>query len=147
MKKKSPSIIFLMETKSKEQYLKKLCLKLNLENVHIKPRVNAGGGLALYWKNGIDLKVLDSSPTFIDAVVNPGMDDAWRLTGFYGNPITANREHSWALLKHLCLKMDIPLLCMGDFNEITKAEEKKGGAIRRERQMREFREALNFCGF
>ena len=147
VKNKSPSILFLMETRSKEQYLKKLCSKLKLENVHIEPRVNTGGGLALYWKNGIDLKVLDSSPTFIDAVVNPGMDDAWRLTGFYGNPITANREHSWALLKHLCLKMDIPWLCMGDFNEIIKAEEKKGGANRRERQMREFREALDFCGF
>lgn len=33
---------------------------------------------------------------------------------------------------------------MEDFNEITKAEEKKGGAIRRERQMRDFREALDF---
>ena len=147
VKNKSPSILFLMETRSKEQFLKKLCSKLKFENVHIEPRMNTGGGLALYWKNGIDLKVLESSPTFIDAVVNPGMDDAWRLTGFYGNPITANREHSWALLKHLCLKMDIPWLCMGDFNEIIKAEEKKGGANRRERQMRDFREALDFCGF
>ena len=94
VKKKSPSIIFLMETKSKEQYLKKLCSKLKLENVHIEPRVNVGGGLALYWKNKIDLKVLDSTPTYIDTVVNPRMDDAWRLMGFYGNPKTANWEHS-----------------------------------------------------
>ena len=79
-----------METKSKEQYLKKLCSKLKLENVHIEPRVNVGGGLALYWKNKIDLKVLDSTPTYIDTVVNPRMYDAWRLMGFYGNPITAN---------------------------------------------------------
>ena len=75
------------------------------------------------------------------------MDDAWRLTGFYGNPITANWEHSWALLKHLSLKLDLPWLCVGDFNEITIAEEKKGGLDRPERQMREFREALDFCGF
>jgi len=147
VKKKSLSIIFLMETKSKEQYLKKLCSKLKLENVHIEPRVNASGGLALFWKNEIDLNVLDSTPTDIDAVVNLGMDDAWQLTGFYGNPITANREHSWVLLKHLCLKMEIPWLCVGDFNEITKIEEKKGRAFRRERQMRDFREALYFCGF
>jgi len=65
-----------METRSKDHYLKKLCLKLHPENVHIKPRVNLGGGLALYWKNGIDLKVLDSSLTYINAVVNPGMNDA-----------------------------------------------------------------------
>ena len=75
------------------------------------------------------------------------MDDAWMLTGFYGNPITVNREHSWALLKQLCLKLDLPWLYMGDFNEITKAEEKKGGALRPEGQMKAFRDALDFCGF
>ena len=86
--------------------------------------MNSRVGLALYWKNGINLKVLDPLLTYIDMVVNPGMDDAWRLTGFYGNPVAVNWEHSWGLLKHLSLKMDIPWLCVGDFNEITKAEEK-----------------------
>ena len=56
--------------------------------------INSGGGLTLFWKNGVDLHVLDSSPTYIDAIVNLGVDDAWRFTGFYGNPVTANREHS-----------------------------------------------------
>ena len=56
--------------------------------------INSGGGLALFWKNGVDLNVLDSSPTYIDVVVNPGMDDAWRFTGFNENLVTANREHS-----------------------------------------------------
>lgn len=67
--------------------------------------------------------------------------------GFYGNPVIANREHSWVLLKHLSLKMNLPWMCIGDFNEITRAEEKMGGAPRRERQMVEFKEALDFCGF
>lgn len=67
--------------------------------------------------------------------------------GFYGNSVTANREHSWALLKHLCLKMDLPWICVEDFNEIVKVAEKMGGALRRERLMVEFREALDFCGF
>ena len=38
-------------------------------------------------------------------------------------------------------------MCIGDFNEIVKVEKKMGGALRRERQMREFQEALDFCGF
>ena len=113
VKKYNRSIIFLMETRSKECYLKKLCLNLLLKNVFIIPRVNMGGGLALYWKDGIDLRVLDSSPTYIDAVVKPRMDDVWQLMGFYGNLVTANREHFWALLKHLYIKMDLPWLCGG----------------------------------
>ena len=76
VKKYSPSILFLMETRSKDNHLKKLCLKLHIENVFIEPRVNTSGGLALYWKDGINLKVINSTPTFIDVVVNPGMDDS-----------------------------------------------------------------------
>ena len=147
VKKHSPSILFLMETRAKDHKLKTLCSKLHLENVFIESQVNTGGGLALYWKDGINLKVLDSTPTFVDVVVNPGMDDAQRLMGFYRNPRTANRKHSWTLLKHLSLKLDLPWLCVGDFIEIKKAEKKKRGPNRPERQMREFREALDFCGF
>ena len=116
-----------METRSKDKFLKSLCCKLKLNNLFIVPRHNTGGGLALYWKDGLNLKVQSSSPSHIDAVVAPGVDDAWRLTGFYGNPVTANREHSWALLKHLGLQFNLPWLCVGDFNEIVKAGEK--GAV------------------
>ena len=42
--------------------------------------------------------------------------------------------------------MDFPWLCVGDFNEIFKAEEKSGGALCRERQITDFRAALDFCG-
>ena len=127
--------------------MKNLRAKLQLDNVHIVSRLNTGGGLALFWSRDINLHVLDATPTYIDAVVNPGVDDAWWFTGFYGNPVTANREHSWALLKHLSLKMDLPWICTGDFNEIVRAEEKQGGAMRREKQMIDFRETLDFCRF
>ena len=85
VKKHSPSIVFLMETRSKANTLKNLRSKLNMENVHLVPRHNTGRDLALFWKIGINLHILDSSPSHIDVVVNPGVDDAWRFTGFYGN--------------------------------------------------------------
>ena len=74
--KNSPSIVFLMETKAKDDYVKNLKSKLQLENVHIVPRHNTGGGLALFWKNEINISILNSSPLHIDAMVNPGVDDA-----------------------------------------------------------------------
>lgn len=61
------------------------------------------------------------------------MDDARWFTGFYGNPVMANQEHSWALLKHLCLKLELLWLCVTDFNEIVKTEEKLGGTVCQER--------------
>ena len=83
-----------METRSKASTLKNLLSKLNMENVHLVPWHSTGGGLAPYWKNGTDLHILDSSPSHIDAVVNPRVDDAWWFTSFYGNPVTTNQEHS-----------------------------------------------------
>lgn len=69
--------------------------------------------------------MLNSSPTFIDVVVN---------------------QFNGALLKHFCLQIDLPWSCVGDFNEIVKSEEKMGVASRPERQMVAFREALDSCG-
>lgn len=43
--------------------------------------------------------------------------------------------------------MDLPWLCVEHFNEIAKAEDKMGGASQCERQMVDFRAALNFCSF
>ena len=36
-------------------------------------------------------------------------------------------------------------MCIGDFNEITKMEEKSGGAIRPDKQMQDFKDCQDFC--
>lgn len=66
VKKHFPTIVFLMETRAKDDFLKRLCIKLQFDNWFIVPRINTGGDLVLYWKSEIDLHVLNSSPTFID---------------------------------------------------------------------------------
>ena len=43
--------------------------------------------------------------------------------------------------------MDLPWLCMGDFNEITRQSEKLGGSIRSQAQMQLFRDVIDECGF
>ncbi|XP_075663185.1 uncharacterized protein LOC142632713 [Castanea sativa] len=45
------------------------------------------------------------------------------------------------------MEREIPWFCVGDFNEITKQDEKVGGAIRRHNQMQSFREVIDKCGF
>ena len=75
------------------------------------------------------------------------MDDAWRFTGFYGDPETASRENSWNLLRDLSQRLALPWVCVGDFNEILRLEEKQGWLDRPKRQMQDFRDALDYCGF
>ena len=59
----------------------------------------------------------------------------------------ANREDSWTLLRHLATQTSLPWVCLGDFNEITRMDEKLGGVTRVEFQMQSFRDCLDFCGF
>ena len=49
--------------------------------------------------------------------------------GFYRAPKVVNGEDSWLVLRHLASQYNLPWVCIGDFNEISKAKEKLGGAI------------------
>ena len=65
------------------------------------------------------LKVVDSHRYYIDAIINGGMEDVWRFTGFYGEPDTTRRGEVWDKLRSLNWGRNIPWLYAGDFNEIT----------------------------
>ena len=81
----------------------------------------------------------------IDAIIDHGVDDAWWLSSFYGDPETPSQENSWSLLRVLSTRFNLPWVCLGDFNEIPFTEEKQGWLDRSERQMQGFRATLDFC--
>ena len=89
------------------------------------------GGLALFWKEGISVEVLDSDQTHIDTVVKGGVSsDWWHFTSFYGALDTARRDESWALLRTIRDRSSLSWLSIGDFNEIVSESEKEGGSSR-----------------
>ena len=96
---KDPKIVFLMETKLEKIPMERIGRKMQFNNIFVVPCVNMAGGLALLWREEINLDIQTYSDCHIDAFINHGVDDAWRLTGFYGDPETANRENSWSLLR------------------------------------------------
>ena len=96
--------------------------------------------------NDLDLHVRTFSPRHINVVVNPGIDDAWHFTGFYEAPEVAYQEDSWSVLRHLSSQFNLPWVCIGHFNEISKLGEKLGGAMRPEFQMQNFRDCLDVYG-
>ena len=56
--------------------------------------------------------------------------DAWRFTSFYEELKVSNREDAWSTLRMLKSKPHLPWCCMGDFNELLRMEEKRGGRLR-----------------
>lgn len=65
-KKSLPDIIFLMETKNGDDVvLKKLEDIKMAQSCLVSPQGHGGGGLALLWKQEIDVEVLKSCQNFI----------------------------------------------------------------------------------
>ena len=105
--------------------------------------MNNGGGLVLFWKTSVEIDIESSSVNHIDATVNKNSNDPWRFTGFYGELETHKRQESLDLLRSLHGRNSFPWLCAGDFNEIIKQLEKKGGRLKPYAQMQIFRDALD----
>ena len=91
---KDPKIVFLMETKLEKILMERIGRKMQSNNIFVVPHVNMAGGLALLWREEINLDIQTYSDQHIDAFINHGVDDVWQLTSFYGDPEIANRENS-----------------------------------------------------
>ena len=78
---KDPKMVFLMETKVEKYVLERVGRKIQYPNLFVVPRVNTGGGLALYWKRDFDVDVQSFSVNHIDTIINHGVDDALAFRG------------------------------------------------------------------
>ena len=68
------------------EYIK---LKLNFDGLFTITNEARGDGLALMWKNSSDVWVDSFSSYHISAIIKGGTKEAWKLTGFYGEPETS----------------------------------------------------------
>jgi hypothetical protein len=135
-----------METKCRNERLESIRVRLGFKGMFVVEPVGRSGGLVLFWKDDHMLEIQNYTRRHINAVVKEeDSRSAWKLTCFYGHPVTAKRHESWALLEHLRQFQPQPWMCVGDFNEILTPEEKTRVALRKERQMDQFRNALGNC--
>ena len=147
VKKEDPKVVFLMETKSNEVWMKMVRDKCEFKHGVFVSSNGMSGGLAMLWKEEVKLDVQTYSETHIDALVDGGSEYGWwHLTGFYDNPNTSKRPESWEKLKLLRNTSALPWLVIGDFNELMRMSEKEGGSSRPRQQMQQFVEAIDACG-
>ena len=146
VKKKNP-VQFLVETKANTDRMKGFQNKLGFTQGIVVPSDGRSGGLALLWREGMDIRFKSCSHSHIDVVVHDISNGGpWRVTGFYGHPDTGKRYTSWQLFETLNAQCDMPWLVCGDFNEIVHPDEKVGWKDRDATQMDAFREVLSKCG-
>jgi len=143
---KKPNLVFLMETKQVSKSLESVRVKLGFEANFVVDSIGRSGGLALLWNLETKVEVQNFSRRHINAtVLDEKTGNLWNFTGFYGNPETARRSESWAILRFLSKINPAPWLCVGDFNEITNVGEKSSSSYRSPRQMQEFKKVLEDC--
>ena len=127
LQKEDPDVLFLSETKMDRRRIEGLRWKLGLINLVVKDCDGKSGGLAIFWRKGVDLQLRGVSRFYIDADVVETDGFVWRFTGFYGETKTEKKDLSWKALRTLNAARRRPWLCVGDFNEVLLGCEKEGG--------------------
>ncbi|CAE6132178.1 unnamed protein product [Arabidopsis arenosa] len=142
-------ILFLVETKNKDNYVQQLGKELLFDHHFLVSPDGLSGGLAIFWKDSVQCEFLDS-PTlhYTDMYISEG-SITFCLSYVYGNPERKPRQQLWNRMMALAqagLYQRKPRLVLGDFNEIKSNEEKIGGANRPDWQLANFQRMINISG-
>jgi hypothetical protein len=138
-------VLFLSETKKYAKDMNKLKWSLGFTNGVAVDCVGRSGGLALWWKQEVEVLVRPWCNIFIDAQITFN-GKVWRFSGIYGEPCTECRFRTWEAIHFLNSQDDLPWLCAGDFNEVLFQHEQLGGNPRNIKQMEDFASCLSECG-
>ena len=145
VREQAPIVCFLMETRLDKERFDKIYGNLPYQNKIIVKHPDLGGGLALLWKNDINMEVVNYTTNHVLAKIIEEDRFVWYMIGFYGWPNAQQKFKSWKLLAYLKNFVDGPWLCVGDFNAILNASEKLSIRQPQSSQINEFQEALELC--
>lgn len=143
VREKRPEVIFLMETEGSDRLLNSVKMKLGFDNMFVVNSLDRKRGLAMLWKTENGTEIMNYSNNHIHLRTqdhNPTIQ--WYLTGIYGHPKTTKRTETWSLLSWIQEESSAPWCVIGDFNKIRYQNEKEGGRLRPEKQMKDFRDTL-----
>ena len=116
--KYKPDFLFLSETKQDFEFVQKYQSHFGFDNLVTVDPIGRSGGLALYYNNDYQVKVLYSSNRMID-VEAVALGKTVYLTFVYGDPVKELREQVWERLTRYGLSRSEPWFLIGDLNEIT----------------------------
>jgi exonuclease III len=97
-----PDVLFLSEAKLTEEKIEWLKWKLRMPNMIVKNCEGRSGGLVIFWKNEINVRLIGFiSKYHIDTKITEADGFVWRFTGIYREPKTELRKNTWKLLRTL----------------------------------------------
>ncbi|CAA7023578.1 unnamed protein product [Microthlaspi erraticum] len=112
-----PDILFLMETKNKLEVLAELHVALGYKWFRTIEPDGLSGGLAIFWKENLDVVVLLEDKNVLDMKITSG-GRVWFLSCIYGNPNPKFRAEVWERVTRFGSSRKDAWCMIGDFNEI-----------------------------
>ncbi|KAG5548219.1 hypothetical protein RHGRI_013800 [Rhododendron griersonianum] len=136
-----------METKNNKVKLETIRRSFKFDSSSYVEPVGLSGGLALWWNKDVELDVELSTKNFIHVVVTDKLlSKCWAATFVYGCPVRSGRALVWEKITQIAQTERLPWLCMGDFNQVLRAEDKLGGIMPSQNQLTAFHEMISECG-
>ena len=98
VRKKAPTILFLMETKLTDREMKPIKTELGFYGLLVVSYNRCRGGLATLWKEEVTVDTLTKP---FDVTIHTQTSPIWRLTGIYGHLEEERKLEIWRLIRHL----------------------------------------------
>lgn len=142
-----PDLIFLFETKIKAPRVDRIKNILGFASCQCVDSVGKAGGLALFWKLSVELKVVFENKYVITALVySDPTDTAWLLILVHGPQYLAKRRKFWNLMADIISDFSRVWLLIGDLNSTASSSNKFGSSSNGEASSRSFRQFSNTVG-
>ncbi|KAL5717241.1 hypothetical protein ACHQM5_010283 [Ranunculus cassubicifolius] len=121
--------------------------KIKWSGSYVVPAEGTKGGLAMFWKEGLNVDILFSSRNHITGMFTDfSLNNPWYFTFIYGHPVSAKRKLIWNEVRSLTKFIKGPWVILGDFNAITRLSEKQGGRAVISHSMEEFNDLIDEVG-
>lgn len=123
VKESASSVVCIVETQFTKQQVEVLTTTLGFAGGFAVASSGRSRGLAVFWRDGLDVRVKNYSRYHIDTVVSEAGKHDWRFTCFYGEANRSQQQNTWDTMIGLRGESTLPWVCIGDFNEVLRREE------------------------
>jgi hypothetical protein len=140
-------VTFISEIKSSKVKSVDLVTRFNMSDSIVVPSRRRSGGLWLMWTADLQVSVHTANfHVILATVVNSTSNKQFGLVCIYGDPYHRETNHIWEQVAAFVYdNSNLPLLCIGDMNELLYDMDKSSANVDRFR-MNAFRALVKQCG-
>ncbi|KAJ8440029.1 hypothetical protein Cgig2_020517 [Carnegiea gigantea] len=126
IRKYSPKVLMLVETKISGNTVDTVCNKLKFDGRFRVEANGFSGGIWVLWnKEETQLNIVTLSEQYVTMQVSHNLGENWLFSAIYANPHESRREELWTDLEDFSRTNTTPWLLAGDFNETRNMEERR----------------------